>query len=161
MILHREIHFFMASLPGFATAVIIGLMFAGESIGKDLRPSEHGLEFQNSPSAWLNYSSEMRSFFNSSQASNSSDIMTMPKPTNSSDSSRSSWWSNTDGGERNHVRNALVVASLVCGVTGVILLVATGLLFLSKHRKHKHEVNESCSDKDNDKLQLAVRTVDP
>ncbi|XP_028759372.1 uncharacterized protein LOC114718261 [Neltuma alba] len=160
MILQRQIDFFMASLTGFAAAVIIGLMLAGESMGKELRPSEHGLEFQNSPSAWLNYSSEMRSFFNSSQVSNSSGIMTMPKGTNSSDSLPPSWWSSTDGGERSHVRQALVVASLVCGVTGVILLVATGLLFLSKHRKHKAAESAS-GDKDNDKLQLAVRNETP
>lgn len=147
----------MASLTGFAAAaaVMIALMFAGESIGRELRPSEHGLEFQNSPPAWKNYSSEMRSFFNSSQKSNSSG-MTMPRAMNSSDSSPSSWWRTTTGGGggRNHVRVALVVASLVCGVTGVILLVVTGLLYLSKHRKHK--VTESCGDKNNDKLQLVV-----
>ncbi|KAK4254741.1 hypothetical protein QN277_010077 [Acacia crassicarpa] len=150
----------MASLTGFAVSsvIIIGLMFAGESTAKELRPSEHGLEFQNSPSAWLNYSSGMRSFFNSSQVSNSSDIMTMPKASNSSDSSPSAWWSSsTDSGERSRLRPALVIASLVCGVTGVILLVATGLIFLSKHRKHNsNKANEECGDKDN-KLQLAVR----
>ncbi|KAI9122528.1 hypothetical protein K1719_006368 [Acacia pycnantha] len=152
----------MASLTGFAAVIIIGLMFSEESTAKDLRPSEHGLEFQNSPSVWLNYSSGMRSFFNSSQVSNSSDIMTMPKASNSSDSSQSAWWSSsTDSGGRSHVRQALVIVTLVCGVTGVILLVATGLIFLSKHRKHNgNKANEECGDKDN-KLQLAVRNENP
>lgn len=147
----------MASLAGIAAAVMIGLVFAGESIGKELRPSQHGLAFQNSSPAWVNSSSDISSFFNASSTSNSSDMMTMPKAANSSsDSSPSSWWRSTagDGGGRNHVREALVVASLVCGVTGGVLLVATGLIYLSKHRKRK--VNESQGDKNNDKLQLVV-----
>lgn len=87
--------------------------------------------------------------------------MTIPTPSNSSDSSSSpaaAWWRTGDGdGGRGHVRKVLVIASLVCGVTGVALLVATCLLFVSKHRKRNNgKGNEENGGKDNDKLQLAV-----
>lgn len=45
---------------------------------------------------------------------------------------------------------ALVIASLVCGITGGILLVASGLLYLFKKRRRKPSLNESFRDDDDD-----------
>ncbi|KAI4297073.1 hypothetical protein L6164_036981 [Bauhinia variegata] len=151
----------MASLTGIA-AVMLVLVFAGESGARDLRPSDHGLEFQTAPLTGLNHTQEMKSFFNGKNLSPTSNVA-LPKAMNSSDSSPSSWWrtAGVGGGGRNgggdHVRNALVIASLVCGITGVILLVASGLLYVFKYRKQKSNESSSDNNTNNSKLQLVVR----
>lgn len=141
------------------TPVMIGFMLTGElTSARELRPSDHGLVFQNSPP-----SPEMMSFFignNSSPGSSTSSGSALPKAMNSSDSSPSSWWRGTaGGGGRDHVREALMVASLVCGITGVILLlVASAMLFLFKYRKRT--LNQLSRDMDhinNNKLELVIR----
>ncbi|XP_027339313.1 proline-rich receptor-like protein kinase PERK7 [Abrus precatorius] len=126
----------MASLSGFAT-ITIALLFAGSSAGRDLRPSEHGLVFQSSPPA--NSSVEMRSFFNSNKGSSSTDSPLR----NITESLPPPWWRSSDGGGGgSHLGGALMMASLVCGITGGVLLVASALLYLFKHRR-KHNQNDS------------------
>ncbi|QCD77366.1 hypothetical protein DEO72_LG1g989 [Vigna unguiculata] len=128
----------MSSLWGLTTAILIAiaLLFAGSSsAGRDLRPSEHGLFFQASPPA--NSSPDMRSFFSTSKGSSASDV----PPGNMTESLPPQWWG-VGGARRSHVGQALMTASLVCGITGGILLVASALLYLFKHRKKPHQ-NES------------------
>ena len=130
----------MASLSEFAAAVIFAMILAAAA-SRELRPSDHGLLFQGSPPANAN-SSSMKSFFtgdgSSSSSSSSSDVSSFPEATNYTSSLPPSWWSaasSSGGGGGRRFGGALVVASLVCGVTGVALLVATGLVYLFKHRR--------------------------
>ncbi|KAK7331277.1 hypothetical protein VNO77_25497 [Canavalia gladiata] len=123
----------MASLSGFVIAIVV--LLAGGSAARDLRPSEHGLVFQASPPA--NSSVEMRSFFNSNKGSSPSDAPLQ----NVTESMPPSWWRATgDGsGGGSHLRGALMMASLVCGITGGVLLVASALLYLFKHRRRPNQ----------------------
>ncbi|MED6135059.1 hypothetical protein PIB30_042745 [Stylosanthes scabra] len=146
----------MASFSEFTAAVILAVILAGDSSAygsRDLRPSDHGLLYQSSPPT---NSTTMRSFFNgdgsssasssssSSSSSSDSDESSFPEATNFTASLPPPWWSpapkSSGGGRR--LGGALVVASLVCGVTGVALLVATGLVYLFKHRR-RSKLNES------------------
>ncbi|RDY12304.1 hypothetical protein CR513_02920, partial [Mucuna pruriens] len=129
----------MASLSGLATAILttIALLLAGDSTGRDLRPSEHGLVFQASPP--VNSSAEMRSFFSTSKGSSSSSDADAPLR-NATESLPPPWWRvNGAGGRRSRLGRALTTASLVCGVTGGALLVASALLYLFKHRRKPHQ----------------------
>lgn len=132
----------MPSLSGLATAILIAiaLLLAGtSSSGRDLRPSEHGLVFQASPPA--NSSPEMKSFFSTSKGSSSSSSSNADAPLrNATESLPPPWWGVTGGGGgRSHVGRALMTASLVCGITGGVLLVASALLYLFKHRRNPHQ----------------------
>ncbi|XP_014518192.1 uncharacterized protein LOC106775560 [Vigna radiata var. radiata] len=145
----------MSSLWGLTTAIIIAiaLLFTGSSsAGRDLRPSEHGLFFQASPPA--NSSPEMKSFFSTSKGSSASEVPLG----NATESLPPQWWGVGRGG-RSHVGQALMTASLVCGITGGVLLVASALLYLFKHRKKTHQ-NESFRASNNNnsgnKLQLVT-----
>ncbi|XP_054794665.1 uncharacterized protein LOC129300157 [Prosopis cineraria] len=148
----------------YAPLAVIALMLTGESVARELRPSDHGLVFQDSPpsaSGGVNYPPEMMSFFNgqnSSSESSTSSGMALPKAMNTSDSPSSSWWTGDAGGgrHRDHVRDALIVASLVCGVTGVVILAASGLLYLLRYRKNKFSETTTCEN-NNNKLELAIR----
>ena len=158
----------MAYPTELATAIavyaplLITLMFAGDSIARELRPSDHGLEFQNLPPAGLNsYPPDMMTFFNGKHSTSPTTDFALPKAMNSSDSSPSSWWRSTGGGDsggRDHVRDALMVGSFVCGITGGVLLLASGLLYLFKYRKQKLNKSSSASEhEDQNKLQLVPR----
>ena len=127
-------------------SIMIMIMMARESYGRELRPSDHGLEYQQSPPPGTK-SPEMVSFFegsagNSRPSSSSSSFDALPRAMNSNDTS---WWTNGPiggaGGRRNgggdHVRHVLVVASVVCGVTGVVLLVASAFIYLFRYKKQK------------------------
>ncbi|KAK7332566.1 hypothetical protein VNO80_29319 [Phaseolus coccineus] len=119
----------MPSLSELATAILItvALLLAGSSsAGRDLRPSDHGLLFQASPPA--NSSPEMRSFFSTTKGSSDTPVR------NATESLPPQWWG-VGGGGRSHVGQALMTASLVCGITGGVLLVASALLYLFKYRK--------------------------
>ncbi|XP_023519911.1 uncharacterized protein LOC111783236 [Cucurbita pepo subsp. pepo] len=115
------------------------IFLAGGSNARDLRPSEHGLEYQN-PGAIENSSPDMQSFFKGNSWS-SSDVA-LPKAMNTSLPSQ--WWNRShrdrsgaagDGGGGDHIRGALLVASLVCGVIGVSLLIASAFIYVFKFRK--------------------------
>ncbi|KOM53162.1 hypothetical protein LR48_Vigan09g182100 [Vigna angularis] len=128
----------MSSLWGLTTAILmaIALLFTGSSsAGRDLRPSEHGLFFQASPPA--NSSPEMKSFFSTTKGSSASDVPLG----NATEALPPPWWG-VGGGGRSHVGQALMTASLVCGITGGVLLVASALLYFFKHRRKPHQ-NES------------------
>lgn len=119
------------------------ISFAGESSGRELRPSDHGLEYQESTPPAEKKSPGMKSFFGGgpSPATNAA----LPWAMNSTEPS----WSG-GGGKRDRVRQVLLVGSLVCGVTGVALLVASGLLYIFKYKKQKSTPIPSSSPPNND-----------
>lgn len=156
----------MAVIP---FALFAGLILAGISSSKELRPSDHGLTFQTLSPAGPHSSPEMRSFFNNENSSptmSSSSDVALPRAMDS-DASPPAWWrpaGDQGGGDR--VGKVLTVASLVCGVAGAVLLVASGLIYLFKHRNRKQKLNAAfCGDnsnhdenvEENNKLQLVVR----
>lgn len=100
------------------------------SDGKELRPSDHGLPNQGEEQA---KAPQMSSFFGSGGAS--STTQPLPEAKNFSDPSSSS--SGRVGGSADHVRKVLIVSSLVCGIAGIVLLVAAGILFLHRFRNRR------------------------
>ncbi|KAJ1426214.1 hypothetical protein SESBI_10615 [Sesbania bispinosa] len=150
-----------------ALAFSVVLILAGDSSARELRPSEHGLIFQTLSPAEAHSSSEMRSFFNSENSSptmSSSSDVALPRAINSGDSPPSWWRVSGDGHDGDRVGKALTAASLVCGIAGAVLLVASCLIYLLKNRKQKRNAalsgqngnhGESEND-DNNKLQLVV-----
>ena len=114
-----------------AAAITVLILIIRESTARELRPSDHGLEYQSLPPTGLK-SPGMMSFFGSTSKSSSSTPSTvaLPKATNSNDTS---WWgagSKRQGSD--HVRHMLLLGSLVCGVTGVALLAASALIYVIK-----------------------------
>ncbi|CAA0823761.1 Unknown protein [Striga hermonthica] len=110
--------------------------------GRDLRPSDHGLAYQEtSPSPPPQQNDDARgtlSFFGGTASSS----VELPEARNISDS----WWSSRGGSDagreargagRDRVRLGLLVASGVCGLTGGVLLVVSGVVFLFRHRNRK------------------------
>ena len=150
-----------------------------QSESRELRPSDHGLQYQNSPPV----GGEMRSFFGGSKSSPStSSDMAMPKAMNSNSTDDTSWWGKggshgSGSGRKDHVRDVLLLASVACGITGVALLVASALVYIFKFRRQRSPRGQSppiqpplplalpssaalsCDhDHDNDnKLQIVVR----
>lgn len=129
------------AIPSFAAVFssLAVILLAGISNARDLRPSEHGLEYQN-PGAMENSSPQMQSFFKGNSWS-SSDVA-LPKAMNTSLPPQ--WWTRShrnrsgaaaDGGGGDHIRGALLVASLVCGIIGVSLLIASAFIYFFKFRK--------------------------
>ncbi|KAK7359130.1 hypothetical protein VNO77_01077 [Canavalia gladiata] len=154
----------------FAVTVFLTLILAGDSSARELRPSDHGLIFQTLSPAGAHSSPEMRSFFNSENSSptmSSSSDVALPRAMDSGQASPPSWWRPSGGsGGGDRVGKALTVASLVCGVVGAVLLVASGLIYLFKQRNRQQKLNaafcgdngnQNENDDDNNKLQLVVR----
>ncbi|OIV95995.1 hypothetical protein TanjilG_27099 [Lupinus angustifolius] len=114
------------------------IILAGESTGRDIRPSDHGFHFQNSSAA---ANSPMEMFFNSTSTNN----MPLPNPVNSTDYMPPlSWRRITGGGGGKHWGGVLMVISLVCGITGVIILLVTAFVyFFNRKRNNKPTLNES------------------
>lgn len=142
----------------FTLSLFVVLILTGVSSARDLRPSDHGLIFQTlSPVGAAHSTPEMKSFFNSDHSSptmSSSSSVALPSAINSGDASPPSWW-RVDGGDR--VGKALTVASLVCGIAGAILLLASGLIYVFKYRKQKQNAaSDGNHGDDNNKLQLVV-----
>ncbi|KMT01588.1 hypothetical protein BVRB_9g215840 [Beta vulgaris subsp. vulgaris] len=87
---------------------------------RELRPSEHGLPFQDLSAK----SPEMVSFFG--EESKEPPSTSILNETASTDT----WWRGTPAGkEENKVRKALVIATVVCGGTGLVLLLAAVFMF--------------------------------
>ncbi|KAL5577392.1 hypothetical protein UlMin_019091 [Ulmus minor] len=123
-----------------AIVVLITIIIAGESDGRELRPSDHGLDYQESPPPGEK-SPQMVTFFGGGggekEGSSPSSNMPMPRAMNSNDTT---WWKaigGRTGNGKDRVRQDLVVASLVCGITGVALLVVSGLLYIFKFKRQK------------------------
>ncbi|KAJ4849718.1 hypothetical protein Tsubulata_036152 [Turnera subulata] len=134
------------------TAVILTLMQGGAG-ARELRPSDHGLEYQTAPPAGQKLPPEMKAFFGAKNANSSSSSsasaasdggVALPKAMNANDTA---WWDSVSGAGkgREHVRHVLLVASLVCGVTGVVLLVTSGLVYLFMRHSKKEAAAASSS----------------
>ncbi|XP_022724439.1 uncharacterized protein LOC111281096 isoform X2 [Durio zibethinus] len=100
-----------------AITITIIVLIIRVSTARELRPSDHGLEYQSQPPTGLK-SPGMMSFFapTSNSSSSTPPKMALPKAINSNETS---WWV---GAGRNrwgsdHVRHVLVLGSLICGVT--------------------------------------------
>ncbi|KAK4399423.1 hypothetical protein Sango_1417800 [Sesamum angolense] len=130
-------------------AVVAFLITLSTIRARDLRPSDHGLSYQQHsfPPAQNGDAREMRSFFGTATSSSSS--VQLPEAKNISET----WWSAHAGGGRtregeggDHVRLGLLVASAVCGLTGVILLGVSGVIFLFRLQKQKPKAERIPSD---------------
>ncbi|KAG6594423.1 hypothetical protein SDJN03_10976, partial [Cucurbita argyrosperma subsp. sororia] len=100
----------------------------------EIRPSEHGLEFQSLPAAGDKSSPEMRSFFGGTSSPTPEVALPLPKAMNSSEAP--GWWTHRDGGDK-RLRNALLVATAACGITGVTLLVGSTLYYIFKVKNQR------------------------
>ncbi|KAJ4981809.1 hypothetical protein NE237_032646 [Protea cynaroides] len=98
-----------------------------------LRPSDHGINYQNN-STDVQSSPEMRTFFGGPSTE-------LPEAKNSSEPR----WKNTgtparfqkrdDGGRKDGVRETLLIASLACGVVGLVLMVGAGFIYFFGRRR--------------------------
>ncbi|OMP06035.1 hypothetical protein CCACVL1_01741 [Corchorus capsularis] len=108
-----------------------------ESTARELRPSDHGLEYQSLPPTGLK-SPEMRSFFGASSSKSSTpSTVALPKAMNSNET-ETPWWSGRHGRGSDHVKQVLLLGSLVCGVTGVALLVASAFIYIIRRRSSQY-----------------------
>ncbi|KAK3432616.1 hypothetical protein EUGRSUZ_D00126 [Eucalyptus grandis] len=137
----------MAASSGISALLALCVLFSAavtQSESRELRPADHGLPSQDPPPAGAKPPPEMASFFGASPSSSSPPALPLPNATSSSDNE---WWRGGGGyggggggggsGRRDRVRGALLVASIVGGITGVALLFASGLVFLFKFRKER------------------------
>ncbi|CAN8313705.1 unnamed protein product [Cochlearia groenlandica] len=130
---------FIIVLESTATMIIIN--------ARELRPSDHGLEYYYEPDDDES-SKEMTSFFGPPSSSSSTNEMTSSSPYGSTlpsavkspmtTSSRDN--DDDDDDDDGHVmRHVLVVGSLVCGVSGVALMVASGLIYFFGYSRHSSD----------------------
>ncbi|OAY31573.1 uncharacterized protein LOC110600501 [Manihot esculenta] len=119
-------------------AIVIVITIVGDSTARELRPSYHGLDYQNTPPAGEKLPPEMKEFFGaqSSPTSKSSNVA-LPKAMNSNDTT---WWRDVTGGNdgskgRDRLSHVLLVASLACGITGAALLVASAFIYFVKYKR--------------------------
>lgn len=149
-------------------AVFLILILAGDSSGRELRPSDHGLVFQSLQPAGPHSSPEMKSFFNTANSSptmSSNSDVALPRAITSGVASPPSLQRVSGDGGGDRVGRALTVASLVCGIAGAALLVGSCLIYVFKYRKGKQNAafrggveneNNDLENDDNSKLQLVV-----
>ncbi|OIW00545.1 hypothetical protein TanjilG_24275 [Lupinus angustifolius] len=152
----------MAPEPAILFTVLI---LAALSSARDLRPSDHGLIFQTLSPASAYFTPEMKSFFNADKSSPStSSSVALPRTMNYGDATPPSWRRSTaldGGGDR--LGKALMAVSVVCGIAGVVLLVASVLIYMYKNPKQELNAafrsengNDGENNEDNNKLQLVV-----
>lgn len=134
-------NFFQYDVVAFITLAII----ISHSTGRYLRPSEHGLAYQEDASSPTQNgdAQEMLSFFGSTAPS-----VPLPEARNISDNT---WWNVHGDGKsrdirRDHVRVGLLVATVVCGMAGVVLLIVSGIVFFVRLRKQKAEAERLSSN---------------
>ncbi|KAG2261065.1 hypothetical protein Bca4012_014156 [Brassica carinata] len=125
-----------ASLFTFTVSFIF--IFAGKSLSQGLRPSDHGLQYQfSSPpteSHSLSPPGKMMSFFGDSH---SPPPQLLPKASEA-DGDDDSWWRDGAESRRDHVlRHVFLAASIICGVSGVALLVVFALVYFFRYRIQK------------------------
>jgi hypothetical protein len=139
-------------------SIIVMIIIVQDSKARELRPSDHGLEYQSMPPTGVRFPPDMKQFFGASSAatSTSSSGVALPKEMNSNDTS---WWraaggGGGGGGGGDHVRHVLLVASLVCGVTGLALLVTSALIFY--FMRHKNQSSPSSSTTNNNHRSIVV-----
>ncbi|KAL6197112.1 hypothetical protein ACLB2K_032724 [Fragaria x ananassa] len=132
----------MVVLLAMVMMMVISTPIGSEA--RELRPSDHGLGYTPSAGNASAAPAEAKSFFTGGGGGGEAGGVALPKAMNSNDTS---WWEGEnkarDGGRRGHVRDVLVVVSLVCGITGVLLFVASSFVYLSRRRKRKAEASSS------------------
>ncbi|XP_060192449.1 uncharacterized protein LOC132621968 [Lycium barbarum] len=115
-----------------------------QSNARELRPAEHGLTNQNSSTSSSSTTTtndvvpEMLSFFNGNGQRNTKPPVALPIAENLT-------WINGDRGEmsvhhtpKDHVKQVLLISSLVCGATGLVLLVISVFVYVVfRFRKEK------------------------
>nr|XP_004231565.1 uncharacterized protein LOC101267460 [Solanum lycopersicum] len=119
----------------FIIIIIIVSIFSPNSYGRELRPSEHGLPYQHSsyPTA-KSTDPELHSFFAGTGEKTPSSL---PEARNLT------WWANSgdqmsrDSNRKDHVRQVLLISSLVCGAAGVVLLTVSAVVFAVRLRERK------------------------
>ncbi|KFK28756.1 hypothetical protein AALP_AA7G042600 [Arabis alpina] len=134
------------SVSTFAfTLTFLSFFAAGE-----LRPSDHGLQYQvtspPTPSQSNSPPGEMKSFFgNSHSSSPPSHSQLLPKATAAyGGDGDDSWWRDGAVNRRDHVmRHVFLAASIICGVSGVALLVVFTLVYFFRYRKHTNQSYDS------------------
>ncbi|XP_068325176.1 uncharacterized protein [Pyrus communis] len=137
---------------GVAAIAVFLIAVAMESDGRELRPSDHGLVYQDQAPATAKSPTEEKSFFvgggGGGENSPAAGDAAQPKP-KAMNSSDESWWKGVvarDGGRgRDLVRDVLLVASLLCGIAGVALFVASAFVYVLRYRKHKSLPSEAPS----------------
>ncbi|XP_051124862.1 uncharacterized protein LOC127247169 [Andrographis paniculata] len=124
----------------FLQYVVVSVALAfivGHSSERELRPSDHGLAYQDgsSPPAPNSGTKEMRAFFSGTPSAQ------LPEARNIS----GSWWTahpSKDGARdlrKDHVTLGLIVGSAVCGVIGVALLAVSTVVYLRRRlQKQQH-----------------------
>ncbi|XP_047940281.1 uncharacterized protein LOC125187694 [Salvia hispanica] len=126
----------------FLAAVALSALLA-RSAARDLRPSDHGLDFQESSSpppsrGGAGEQQEMMAFFGETTSSAAAASVQLPEAKNISDTwlgARGAGERARDEARRDHVRLGLLVATAVCGLTGVALLAISGAVFIFRLRK--------------------------
>ncbi|XP_022146536.1 uncharacterized protein LOC111015729 [Momordica charantia] len=113
---------------------LIVAVLAVKTTALEIRPSEHGLEFQSPPPAGDKSSPEMLSFFGGRSSPTPDAALPLPKAMNSSEAP--GWWTRRDGGDT-RLRNALLVATAAFGITGVTLLVGSVLFYVYKVKNQR------------------------
>ncbi|KAK4386443.1 hypothetical protein Sango_2514900 [Sesamum angolense] len=121
---------------GVAAFVAAMATILSQSAGRDLRPSDHGLVYQGHASAPTQNgdAQQMLSFFGSTS-------VPLPEAQNISDDT---WLSGGGDGRsrdirRDQVRMGLLVASAVCGMAGVVMLVVSGMFFVVRLRNRRQK----------------------
>lgn len=113
------------------------------STGRDLRPSEHGLDYQRNASSptHQNGAHKMLSFFGSTSTPS------VPLPEAQSLGGGNTWWSVRGNGgsrdlRRDHVWLWLLAAAAICGFAGVVLLVVAGVVYLRRRHQMRTALHE-------------------
>ncbi|XP_042502009.1 uncharacterized protein LOC122079534 isoform X2 [Macadamia integrifolia] len=114
----------------FFAIIVISMLLTVET--RYLRPSDHGIDYQNNTTEVD--SPEMMSFFNG-------DSKELPEAKNSSEPP---WRSigtpatilrRDDGRGKDRVRETLLIASLACGTVGIAFMVAAAFLYMFQQRR--------------------------
>ncbi|KAJ0239462.1 hypothetical protein HA466_0230930 [Hirschfeldia incana] len=107
----------------------VTFIFAGNSLVEALRPSDHGLQYQSS-SPPTEPPGKMMSFFGDSRSSPPPSQL-LPKATDTDGGGDDdTWWRDGAANRREHVmRHVFLAASIICGVSGVALLVVFTLVY--------------------------------
>ncbi|XP_010519093.1 PREDICTED: GATA zinc finger domain-containing protein 8 [Tarenaya hassleriana] len=147
------------SPPSISIMIIVILVESTAAIARELRPSDHGLEYYYGSGK----SPEMMSFFGTSaSAMTSSSGSTLPSAVTSS-SDDDTWQrrrihDDGDGeGRDDHViRHVLLVTSLVCGFSGAALLIASAFVYFFGFRNRTSSL--SCNNNNNNNNNNNINT---
>ncbi|ESQ33813.1 hypothetical protein EUTSA_v10009012mg [Eutrema salsugineum] len=128
--------------PPLISIMIVFIVLESTTINaRELRPSDHGLEYYYEPGE---SASEMTSFFGppSSNELTSTSISSSPSSSTLPSAVKSPMTTSPKGrddDDDDHVmRHVLVVGSLVCGLSGVALMVASALIYFLGYPKSQN-----------------------